>query len=497
MAGGQKVLEGWVWHSNTWPRWFCQLASPRARREPKARVSKGVNAILNVVKIAWRPHRRRGGTLGGAEGGGCTRPAGESGGCVYSQHLCHALWHLMLTLSLLRELVSVAALQLQRAMYAPPDAGCVSDKDGAALASLMRDNIAPEGSIMLTEQQRVFLESLYAEAQDAEDNQADDVRMDESDHAQYKTCQAQTSEQSHASRTSCADEGAQATHPGSYERIGGRGARLSHEDYAGAHLLLIKNTGLGSPCRAECPFKGKCGDLLTKNDMYQCHEYTFGVTKRDPTTDKWDTTVGAKEKQRKWKTLMSSFVTYADSNGKASFAFKTASRTTCGDYARVAYGVPKHTWDTNLALLRKGRACLRAAEEMHTWDSAGRTALAAKGTSSRLEAISWWRTMLSMWDAVPSVIVHPRLLWDALYVSGLPCARNCSTCTDRDEAQHVSMIKVFHSGAQSVYISVCWQSFYVAEISIWGLLPLKSDGKNAPGSWYFARIKGSTSPTVH
>eukprot|EP00965_Chrysotila_dentata_P234426 6200168-Pleurochrysis_carterae.AAC.4 len=205
---------------------------------------------------------------------------------------------------------------------------------------------------------------------------------------------------------------------GFYVRSEGRGKRLSHEQYGSALLMLVKNSSLGTPCEKNCPFKGKCGDPLTKNELYTCHEHSFGVTTNDKATGLWSCSVTADEKQDRWRTLMSSFAIY-DAYKKASFAYKTASCATCGSYTRVAYGIPQLTWDKNLSLLRKGSGVMQAQPEMSTWDKAGRAARAAEQTSSRSEAVHWFMTMLSMWDAIPNefVIVHPRVLWDSLCVS--------------------------------------------------------------------------------
>eukprot|EP00965_Chrysotila_dentata_P140950 4659593-Pleurochrysis_carterae.AAC.1 len=105
---------------------------------------------------------------------------------------------------------------------------------------------------------------------------------------------------------------------------------LSHEQYGASPLLmLVKTFSLGTPGERNCPFKGRCGDLLTMNELYTCHEYSFGVTTQNEATGLWSCTVTADEKRHKWRTLMSGFVTY-DAEQKASFAYKTAFRATCG-----------------------------------------------------------------------------------------------------------------------------------------------------------------------
>eukprot|EP00965_Chrysotila_dentata_P110228 3642420-Pleurochrysis_carterae.AAC.1 len=74
-----------------------------------------------------------------------------------------------------------------------------------------------------------------------------------------------------------------------------------------------------------------------------------------------------------------------------------------------------------MSMLRKGPGFMESAITHKDWNATARAARAAEVSSSRSEAIKWWTTMLSMWDAVPNefVIVHPRLIWDNLYVSVL------------------------------------------------------------------------------
>eukprot|EP00965_Chrysotila_dentata_P230768 6197978-Pleurochrysis_carterae.AAC.1 len=203
---------------------------------------------------------------------------------------------------------------------------------------------------------------------------------------------------------------------GSYDRENAEKRKDRHTQ-AAIHLQLIKDASLGTPCRRNCPFKGRCGDLLTKNDLYQCHEYSFGVTAVNPKTEKMETVLHTNETQQQWRKLMLNCVSY-DANNKASFAFKTASRPTCEDYMRAAYGITQNAWNNNMSLLRKGPGVISASSEMNQWNAAGRAARVAESCTSKSEAIKWWSTMLSMWDAVPNefVIVHPRLVWDALYV---------------------------------------------------------------------------------
>eukprot|EP00965_Chrysotila_dentata_P260096 6213782-Pleurochrysis_carterae.AAC.2 len=206
---------------------------------------------------------------------------------------------------------------------------------------------------------------------------------------------------------------------GSHARLKGMPpSRGTYFDQAGAHYLLVKEAGLGSPCKPSCPFKGKCGDLLTRNDMYACHERSFGITTFNEETKAWHTTMTTAQTQEAWRSVMISFVRY-DANDKASFSFSAGSRRTCGEFARVAYGISQYKWNCNLAQLRKGKGVLEAHSTIHAWDAAARTALAAERTSSRSEAVAWWMVMFDMWDSVPNeyVLVHPRIVWDRLYVS--------------------------------------------------------------------------------
>eukprot|EP00965_Chrysotila_dentata_P113925 3766859-Pleurochrysis_carterae.AAC.1 len=55
---------------------------------------------------------------------------------------------------------------------------------------------------------------------------------------------------------------------------------------------------------------------------------------------------------------------------------------------------------------------------MKAWKAAARAARAAEQSTSSSEAVDWWMLMFSLWDTVPNefMIVHPRIVWDRLYV---------------------------------------------------------------------------------
>eukprot|EP00965_Chrysotila_dentata_P053830 1785808-Pleurochrysis_carterae.AAC.4 len=129
-------------------------------------------------------------------------------------------------------------------------------------------------------------------------------------------------------------------------------------------------------------------------------------------------------------------------------SFKTASRQTCGEYARGAYGITEYTWKYNLSLLRKGPGVLKQASTLKDCKAAGRAARAHEAVTTTSEAIKWWSTMLSMWDAVRNYVrFSPELI------------------------EHTILLQL-----------------YVAEISRWGTWPpLKLKNGSAPGSWFDAR----------
>eukprot|EP00965_Chrysotila_dentata_P155485 5137372-Pleurochrysis_carterae.AAC.1 len=110
---------------------------------------------------------------------------------------------------------------------------------------------------------------------------------------------------------------------GSYNREGRR-KRLPYAVQARCHWTPIKESSRGTPCLSTCPFEGKCGDQLTKNVLFGCHEYSFGITKSDETTGKWEAQYDTLKTASQWMTLMESFVKY-DGNNKAHFTFAAAS----------------------------------------------------------------------------------------------------------------------------------------------------------------------------
>eukprot|EP00965_Chrysotila_dentata_P170706 5635245-Pleurochrysis_carterae.AAC.1 len=82
---------------------------------------------------------------------------------------------------------------------------------------------------------------------------------------------------------------------------------------------------------------------------------------------------------------MQSFVRFGK-NGICTFDFVITDRTVCSDYARVAYGVPRSTWDSNLARLRQPEA-MQVHAEMRDWDRASSEALRHQKQSSTQEAV--------------------------------------------------------------------------------------------------------------
>eukprot|EP00965_Chrysotila_dentata_P132407 4378463-Pleurochrysis_carterae.AAC.1 len=162
----------------------------------------------------------------------------------------------------------------------------------------------------------------------------------------------------------------------------------------------------------------------------------------------WETSVGSHETGRRWRDKQKSFVTY-DSNNKPLFNYVVAGRTTCGEYCRVAYGIPDGTWKANRAALREPGA-MDVNAEMSAWDAAARKALKKEETSSTNECVNWWLMIFPLWDAIPNefLIKHPRLIWERLY------------------------------------------DLYFAEISTYGACPpLTSKTNKAPGAWYTARTE--------
>eukprot|EP00965_Chrysotila_dentata_P194181 6176207-Pleurochrysis_carterae.AAC.2 len=146
--------------------------------------------------------------------------------------------------------------------------------------------------------------------------------------------------------------------------------------------------------------------------------------KQNAETGKWEMSLNTETTSERLKAIMQSFVRY-DADKKATFSFATSSRPTCEDFTRVAYGISQITWNSNIALLRKGPAKMETERTIKSWKAAARSALMAEQISSRSEAVEWWMLMFSMWETVPNefVIVHPRLVWDRLYVSCLSPAR--------------------------------------------------------------------------
>eukprot|EP00965_Chrysotila_dentata_P037726 1254844-Pleurochrysis_carterae.AAC.1 len=98
---------------------------------------------------------------------------------------------------------------------------------------------------------------------------------------------------------------------------------------------------------------------------------------------------------------MSSFAVY-DDNNTARFVFTAASRVVCEEFARVAYGISRFSWNSNMAALRSGPNALAASAETRRWRKSARQALAREKTTSGFEAVSWWMQILPLWDAIPN-----------------------------------------------------------------------------------------------
>eukprot|EP00965_Chrysotila_dentata_P176188 5817645-Pleurochrysis_carterae.AAC.1 len=73
---------------------------------------------------------------------------------------------------------------------------------------------------------------------------------------------------------------------------------------------------------------------------------------------------------------------------------------------------------------------------MRDWDQAAAQALKSEQASSTSEAVQWCLMMFPLWDAIPaeSIIKHPRLVWDQLYVSVITGHPICSRSSTFDSA---------------------------------------------------------------
>eukprot|EP00965_Chrysotila_dentata_P223982 6193911-Pleurochrysis_carterae.AAC.2 len=150
-----------------------------------------------------------------------------------------------------------------------------------------------------------------------------------------------------------------------------------------------------------------------------------------------------------WKQLQQPFVTYSAEDNKPIFRYTVENRVTCDDYARTAYGIPKITWNGNRSLVCEP-GNMQTQIDMKAWEEAAKHALVRAKSSSTQEAIDWFLMLFPLGEAIPNefLIVHPRIIWDSLY------------------------------------------DLYFNEVSVYGSCPpLKGNGKNAPGSWYYARAE--------
>eukprot|EP00965_Chrysotila_dentata_P207338 6184041-Pleurochrysis_carterae.AAC.1 len=68
------------------------------------------------------------------------------------------------------------------------------------------------------------------------------------------------------------------TRRGRHDRTTARSKRIHHQQAGDHYLLISKNTSLGQPCEHGCINKGGCGYTITKNELYACHERSYGTT---------------------------------------------------------------------------------------------------------------------------------------------------------------------------------------------------------------------------
>eukprot|EP00965_Chrysotila_dentata_P113414 3748421-Pleurochrysis_carterae.AAC.2 len=93
---------------------------------------------------------------------------------------------------------------------------------------------------------------------------------------------------------------------------------------------------------------------------------------RNAETDERTTSFTHAAKQSAWMEVMKGLMRYGAEN-KAHFSFAVAFRPTCAEYARVSYGIAQHTWNGNLALLRRGHGHLQAKQTSLEWKAAVRS----------------------------------------------------------------------------------------------------------------------------
>eukprot|EP00965_Chrysotila_dentata_P248064 6208123-Pleurochrysis_carterae.AAC.2 len=121
---------------------------------------------------------------------------------------------------------------------------------------------------------------------------------------------------------------------GKYNCVGKRKKLLPHFDQAGAHWLPYKSLSLGNPCEPNFKFNGKCGDTLTKNELFTCHELSYGTIKLGEAAGKWSAQyINHGKTQSQWVTLMQCFVRYNMKPTKLNPHFHSFA-STCEEYSR-------------------------------------------------------------------------------------------------------------------------------------------------------------------
>ena len=243
---------------------------------------------------------------------------------------------------------------------------------------------------------------------------------------------------------------------GSYDRQAeGVRVRLSSLEQAREHRNRIHETALAGACKAKCAFKQDCANLLTRNDLLQCHEVSYGREVPKGRANQLVLSVDDRQRSHAWRQLMLGFCTWHVGEPKPRFAYSVAGHPVCGDFARAAFGIPESTWLRLTALANKGREQLEHAEGMAEYQALPRAALQQTSTN---EAVQWWRQQLRMWEPMPneSCIKHPRLVWELLY-----------------------------------------KNVYMPEIELWWTCsPLKAADGRAPGSWFAARKTALTELSI-
>ena len=241
-----------------------------------------------------------------------------------------------------------------------------------------------------------------------------------------------------------------ASQQGGYDRTT-KSKRRPALEQSRQYYAQIKETGLGLVCDpAECPKNGTCPNTVLRNDLYACHEESYGHEKKSSKKSGTQTELTVKPGPRTkfWRTLIQSFFVY-DGAAKPVVTYRVANQTCCGNFAREAYGIPKGTWLVMHARANNGPGVLISDNVRLSRAQVKRQTNAGQRTTSTNEAITWWIQQLERWEPMPNehTIKHPRLVWRLYY-----------------------------------------KEVYVPEITLWwDCAPLKSKNGRAPGSWFSAR----------